>query len=156
MKSHFLAALLCMLLLPGCAVYRVDVQQGNEITAKMLTELKRGMSKREVSKVLGLPLINDPFHIDRWDYYFSFKKGRSGEVEQQFATLWFIDDALSDIESSLIDSLSDDLLDDDYLTTIHSAMIRLTMIHSAKIRLTTIHSAMIRLTMIHSAMIRRY
>ena len=113
MKSHFLAALLCMLLLPGCAVYRVDVQQGNEITAKMLTELKRGMSKREVSKVLGLPLINDPFHIDRWDYYFSFKKGRTGEAEQQFATLWFTDDALSDIESSLIDSLSDDLLDDD-------------------------------------------
>ena len=102
MKSRFLPCLLA-LLLSGCAVYKIDVQQGNEITNEMLSELKIGMSKTEVVNVLGYPLLNDPFHVDRWDYYFYLKKGKTGEVEQQSATLRFTDDALSAIESSLLE-----------------------------------------------------
>lgn len=103
LKSRFLSVILALLLLPGCIVYKLDIQQGNEITAEMLSGLKIGMSKTKVVKVLGYPLINDPFHVDRWDYYFYLKKGRSGKVEQHSATLRFSDDALSNITSSLIE-----------------------------------------------------
>ncbi len=105
MKSFYrlflLSAALC-LLLQGC-VYRIDVQQGNEITAEMLNRLEVGMSKEEVIEVLGLPLVNDPFHLDRWDYYFYLKKGKGGEVEQRSATLRFSEGVLSGMDSTLVD-----------------------------------------------------
>ena len=101
------AAALSLLLLQGCVVYKIDIQQGNEITAEMLEQLELGMSRREVSKALGFPLINDPFHADRWDYYFYLKTGRTGKIEQQSATLHFNDDALIQIESSLIEMEED-------------------------------------------------
>ena len=104
MKSRLLPVLLWLLLLPGCIVYKIDIQQGNEITEAMLARVEIGMSKAEVGKVLGYPLINDPFHADRWDYYFYLKKGSTGEVKQQSATLRFTDDALSGIANSLPDS----------------------------------------------------
>lgn len=97
-------ALLALLFLPaGCAVYKIDIQQGNEITADMLSQLEIGMSKREVGKLIGFPLVTDPFHADRWDYYFYLKRGATGEVRQHSATLHFSDDALSRIESALLE-----------------------------------------------------
>ena len=89
--------------LGGCFVYKIDVQQGNEITPQMVSQLQIGMSKREVSQLLGFPLINDPFHKDRWDYFYSHKNGNTGEVIQQLASLKFIDDQLSEIHSSFND-----------------------------------------------------
>jgi len=97
-------ALLALLFLPaGCTVYKIDIQQGNEITGEMLSQLEIGMSKREVGKLIGFPLVTDPFHADRWDYYFYLKKGATGEVQQHSATLHFSDDALSRIESALLE-----------------------------------------------------
>jgi len=87
----------------GCAVYKIDIQQGNEITGEMLSQLEIGMSKREVGKLIGFPLVTDPFHADRWDYYFYLKRGATGEVRQHSATLHFVDDALSGIESALLE-----------------------------------------------------
>ena len=108
MKSRLLSALLALLLLPGCITYKIDIQQGNEITETMLAELEIGMSREEVGGVLGYPLINDPFHTDRWDYYFYLKKGKTGEVQQQSATLHFNEDALSRIDSALPETDSGD------------------------------------------------
>jgi len=107
MKRFLLAAALA-LSLPACAVYKIDIQQGNEITAEMLGQLSIGMSKREVGKRLGFPLVTDPFHADRWDYYFYLKKGATGEVQQHSATLHFDGEALRRIDSALLDGVGDD------------------------------------------------
>ncbi|WP_424946900.1 outer membrane protein assembly factor BamE [Candidatus Spongiihabitans sp.] len=94
-------ALICAALsLGGCFVYKVDVQQGNDITAQMVAQLEIGMTKREVVRIVGYPLINDPFHKDRWDYYYSKRDGKTGETEQQRASLKFTDEVLSEITSS--------------------------------------------------------
>lgn len=109
MKLRLLPALFVLVwLLPGCIVYKIDIQQGNEITEEMLAGLEIGMSPEEVVKVFGYPLINDPFHVDRWDYYFYLKEGKTGKVEQHSVTLRFTDDALSDIESRLLEPDADD------------------------------------------------
>jgi len=97
-RSIFIAV--CLSLISGC-VYRLDVQQGNEITEQMVAKVKLGMTKREVVKVLGYPLINDPFNSDRWDYYYSLKKGRSKTVTRQSATLMFNGDSLESIDKKL-------------------------------------------------------
>ncbi len=100
-----IATLLSMtLLLGGCFVYKIDIQQGNEITEEMVASLELGMSKREVTRLLGYPLINDPFHKDRWDYYYSHKTGMTGEVIQQLASLKFAEDKLTEVKSSFQDS----------------------------------------------------
>ncbi len=85
--------------LSGC-VYKIDIQQGNEITSEMVSKLELGMTKRQVTRILGLPLITDPFHKDRWDYYYSLRDGKSGETIQHLASLKFEGDSLSTIHSS--------------------------------------------------------
>jgi len=89
----------------GC-VYRQDVQQGNEITVEMVEQIKPGMSRREVIRVLGYPLINDPFNRDRWDYYYSLKRGKSKSVTTQSATLFFDGDSLISIDSRVTEDNS--------------------------------------------------
>lgn len=88
--------------LVGCAnwanfgVYRIDIQQGNVVTAEAVSNLKVGMSKADVRSALGAPLLMDPFHADRWDYYFSSSKG-GRELERDNVTLIFKDDKLASI-----------------------------------------------------------
>ncbi|MHB1201536.1 MAG: outer membrane protein assembly factor BamE [Acidithiobacillus sp.] len=61
------------LLLTGCNIYRVNVQQGNVVTAKELAELHPGMDQLQVRTILGSPLLEDPWHPDQWVYVYSFK-----------------------------------------------------------------------------------
>lgn len=84
----------------SACVYKIDIQQGNEITSEMVSQLEVGMSKREVTRILGLPLITDPFNKDRWDYYYSLRDGKSGETIQHLASLRFEGDSLVKIHSS--------------------------------------------------------
>ncbi|MDH3694443.1 MAG: outer membrane protein assembly factor BamE [Gammaproteobacteria bacterium] len=91
--------LFTILLLSGCLrPYKVDIQQGNIINAEQLEQLKPGMTRREVQYILGTPLVEDPFHADRWDYFYSLKEGREKNRQQQLITVVFRTDALADIE----------------------------------------------------------
>jgi len=71
----------------------MEIRQGNYVTPEMRAQLKTGMTKQQVRYVVGTPMINDPFHKNRWDYVFRLEQG--GElVEQQGMTLYFEDDKL--------------------------------------------------------------
>ena len=85
----------------SACVYRVDVQQGNEITADMISALSPGMTRRQVVKVLGYPLVSDPFNRDRWDYFYSYKSGKTREMNRQSLRLRFEGDYLTSVESDL-------------------------------------------------------
>ncbi len=78
-------------------VYRQDIQQGNIVTQEMVNKLQPGMSKRQVRFVLGTPMLMDPFHSNRWDYYYAMTEGW-GETEKQRLTLVFADDRLLRLE----------------------------------------------------------
>ena len=101
MKIKLLVLTLTALLVAGCQVYKQDIQQGNEITADMINQIKRGMTQREVVRILGIPLINDPFHKDRWDYYYSKLNGESGQIARRFATLIFKEGKLLEIRQNI-------------------------------------------------------
>jgi outer membrane protein assembly factor BamE len=82
--------------IPG--VYRIDIQQGNYVSQEMLNKLEPGMTKGQVTYVMGSPLLIDTFHPNRWDYLYSFQPG-NGDREQRRITLYFNEnDALSHIE----------------------------------------------------------
>ncbi|MDT8371339.1 MAG: outer membrane protein assembly factor BamE [Gammaproteobacteria bacterium] len=81
--------------IPG--VYRIDIQQGNDVTQDMLNKLKPDMTKSQVAFIMGTPLVIDTFHPDRWDYIYSFHPG-NGKREQRRITLFFVEDKLDHIE----------------------------------------------------------
>jgi outer membrane protein assembly factor BamE len=71
----------CSSALPSFKPYRMDIQQGNIVTSKMLMQLKPGMSKSQARFVMGTPLLQDSFHGDRWDYFYQYRK--DGKIVQQ-------------------------------------------------------------------------
>lgn len=79
--------------------YKIDIRQGNWVTPEMRAQLKLGMTRNQVQEVLGTPLIEDPFHANRWDYYYSFAhQGRL--VDQKRLTVYFEGDALVRIDDN--------------------------------------------------------
>ena len=87
------------LLLVGCVrTYRIDIQQGNIVTQEQIEQLKPGMKMTEVRYLLGAPLVEDPFHTERWDYFYSFRSGETRRVEQQRLTVFFDNKQLTKIE----------------------------------------------------------
>ncbi len=85
--------------LPSFTPYKVEIRQGNLITQDMRAKLKLGMSQSQVKAVLGAPLINDVYHADRWDYFYSLEQ-QGQVVEKQRLTLYFDKNVLTRIDDA--------------------------------------------------------
>jgi len=81
--------------------YKIDIQQGNVVTQEMVAKLKAGMTPSQVRFVLGSPLVIDPFHADRWDYVFLYRKQGQSE-ERRRLTVIFLNDKLASIEGDVV------------------------------------------------------
>lgn len=93
---------LLLVLTAGCqslvpSFYSPPVRQGNYIDQVMIDQLRPGMTKQQVQRILGTPLVADPFHQNRWDYYYQYGKG-SKIAEQRRITLFFGGDTLDRID----------------------------------------------------------
>jgi outer membrane protein assembly factor BamE len=91
----------CSSTLPSFKTYLLDVQQGNVISAKMMLQLKPGMSKSQVRYVLGTPLLQDSFHPDRWDYLYEMNRGGK-VIERRRVVLEFGDQGLKMVRGDII------------------------------------------------------
>jgi outer membrane protein assembly factor BamE len=69
--------------------YRIDVQQGNVLSQEMVSQLRPGLTRDQVRFILGTPVLMDMFHANRWDYFYSLQKGRSGEIESRRFSVFF-------------------------------------------------------------------
>jgi outer membrane protein assembly factor BamE len=92
--------ILISLLLASCSwmlPYKLEIRQGNLITPEMQARVKIGMTQQQVKAALGTPLVNDPFHANRWDYIYRFES--KGELtEDKRVTLFFENDSLLRID----------------------------------------------------------
>ncbi len=68
--------------------YRPDVHQGNLITQEMVEQLHVGMTQMQVQFLLGVPLLRDMFHQNRWDYVY-YLNPRGGEEQKRRLTVYF-------------------------------------------------------------------
>lgn len=85
---------IALAMLSGCiALYSPEIPQGNILTVEMLDKLKLGMSKRQVRYLLGTPLVQDPFHPQRWDYLYSLQH-RGNVKDRQHLSIIFQDDSV--------------------------------------------------------------
>lgn len=81
------------LVLNGCVrSYRVEIQQGNVISAEQIEKITPGTSRNEVRFILGTPLIEDPFHAERWDYFYSLDPAKGELVTKYRLSVWFEND----------------------------------------------------------------
>jgi outer membrane protein assembly factor BamE len=91
----------CTSQLPSFRPYKMDIQQGNVVTSKMMMQLRPGMTKSQVRFIMGTPLIQDSFHSNRWDYFYQMRK--DGKViEQRRVIMEFDKDALLRVRGDVI------------------------------------------------------
>lgn len=81
--------------------YKIDVQQGNDLTQEMIDRLKPGMTASQVRFVLGTPLLGDPFHPARWDYVYRYQSG-SGKLEMRRLSVVFENEKLKRVDGDVI------------------------------------------------------
>jgi len=74
--------------------YRINIVQGNFVSREAVSQLREGMTRDQVRFLLGTPLLTDVFHADRWDYYFSFRRGSKPVVQSRQFTVFFEGDKL--------------------------------------------------------------
>lgn len=106
LASRLLLVSLCAFTLSSCglfpSVHKLNIQQGHIITADMVSQLKLGMSKRQVRFVLGNTLLPDTFNDDRWDYFYSVKRGSDGSYSKHLFTVYFENDKLVKTEGDYL------------------------------------------------------
>ena len=98
LRSLWLGA--SLLLIGACTFltpYRVEIQQGHVMTDEMMGKLRSGMTKNQVSQVLGTPLLNDVFHANRWDYV-HYVSRRGTMSDQKHVALIFEDEKLARLD----------------------------------------------------------
>ena len=92
--------LLCMAIVlaisSGC-VYRANISQGNLIKEEDLDQVELGMTKNQVRFLLGTPLVDDPFHVDRWDYVYFIRIGRQDAKFKRWVTVIFEEGTVGEI-----------------------------------------------------------
>ncbi len=99
MRLKLLLFLVALSVVTGCAPYKMDIRQGNFVTPETRERLKLGMSRNQVRALLGSPLVEDPFHPERWDYVYTLEHKRV-VGERQRMTLYFTGDTLSRIDDT--------------------------------------------------------
>ncbi len=102
--KYLATAACCMFFLSACAdwlpeAHKLDLQQGNTIKLIQLESLELGMTKSEVRKIMGSPMLSDPFHNQRWDYIYRFIPNKGFE-RKSLLTLYFENDRLVKIDDS--------------------------------------------------------
>ncbi len=103
MKKYILLLILPALLLSGCSylrVHKLNIQQGNIVSAKQVQRLKPGMTKSQVRFILGNPVMDDPFSDNLWTYMFTIKPGY-GKYAQHQLVLTFRGNKLRKIETDI-------------------------------------------------------
>ena len=93
-----------VLLLNACTswlpeAHHIEIQQGNTIKQESRDRLQSGMTRQEIRTILGNPVLQDPYHPNRWDYIYRMKSDTK-DVKASRLTLFFEDDRLIKIDDS--------------------------------------------------------
>ena len=89
--------MLLILSVAGGCVYQANLSQGNLLKQEDLDQVEVGMTRRQVRFLLGTPMIDDPFHEERWDYIYYLKIGRDDAIFKRWISIYFAGDNVSEI-----------------------------------------------------------
>jgi len=92
-----LTVILTALLLASGCVYQAALSQGNLLDQEDVDQAEVGMTKGQIRFLLGTPMIDDPFHENRWDYIYYLRIGRDKAIFKRWVSVYFEDDNVSEI-----------------------------------------------------------
>ena len=95
MRKHALS-ILALAALCAC-VYQAPIAQGNLLKQEDIDQVEVGMTRSQVRFLLGTPMIDDPFHANRWDYVYYLKIGRRDATFKRWVSILFDGDRVSEI-----------------------------------------------------------
>lgn len=103
MTAPYRAALIAVLLsgtlfAAGGCVYRPNIQQGNLLKTEDVDQVTVGMTRSQVRYLLGTPMLADPFDPQRWDYLYTFRRGREDRLDRAHFIVRFDGDKVSKVE----------------------------------------------------------
>lgn len=91
----------CGAKLPSMKPFKMEIQQGNVVTSKMLLQLRPGMTRAQVRYIMGTPLVVDSFRDNRWDYFYDLRK-QGVIVEKRRVILDFDKDSLVSVRGDVV------------------------------------------------------
>lgn len=91
LPAAILMLCLAALFSSGC-VYRMPIQQGNLLDPSQVAQLDVGMTRTQVSFLLGTPMVPPGFDDSRWDYFYFVKVPQLKEPLTRRLTVFFEDD----------------------------------------------------------------
>src|SRR4030095_4980363 len=65
--------------------------------AEDVDQVEVGMTRSQVRFLLGTPMVADTFDKDRWDYFYSLRRGHSREITKRHLVVWFEGDKVTRI-----------------------------------------------------------
>lgn len=96
-RIPLLVLLLISVTFSSACVYRANISQGNLIKQDDLDQVEVGMTRNQVRFLLGTPMVDDPFHTDRWDYVYYLKIGREDAGFKRWVSVFFAEGVVSEI-----------------------------------------------------------
>ena len=98
-KILSLTVIVTMLLLASGCVYQAALSQGNLLEQEDVDQVTLGMTRGQIRFLLGTPMIEDPFHENRWDYVYYLRVGRDKAIFKRWISIYFVNDNVSEIIS---------------------------------------------------------
>ena len=97
----FFIYVIIFLVVASCSntsIYNRTVTQGNVFKQEDIDKLEIGMSKDQVSFILGQPSFQNIFDENIWDYYFQLKTGTKIQSEKKLKLIFDENGDLKEIE----------------------------------------------------------
>jgi len=93
-----IVTLTALLLASGC-VYQAALSQGNLLDQEDVDQIEVGMTRGQIRFLLGTPMIDDPFHENRWDYVYFLRVGREKAIFKRWVSVFFEGENVSEVIS---------------------------------------------------------
>lgn len=90
--------LLALLTLGLTACFKPEIRQGNFLEQDKVAQLKLGMTRQQVVFIMGRPMIQDPFHQNRWDYVRWVNPNDGSPIENWRVTVFFADNKVARLD----------------------------------------------------------
>ncbi len=88
MRALIISTVLAVATSAGC-VFQAPIAQGNLLKQEDIDQVEVGMTRSQVRFLLGTPMIDDPFHANRWDYIYYLKLGRRDATFKRWVSVIF-------------------------------------------------------------------
>ena len=95
-KTTLFVILTALLLASGC-VYQAALSQGNLLDQEDVDRVEVGMTRGQIRFLLGTPMIDDPFHENRWDYVYFLRIGRDKAIFKRWVSIYFDGENVSEV-----------------------------------------------------------